>query len=73
MLQSYRVCDPTSPTCLAFEMSDDEWQDEYDDEDYFWIEEPDPTVAVSLCARCNLLVNQRTCLDYADESINDIG
>ncbi|RHZ49912.1 hypothetical protein CDV55_102263 [Aspergillus turcosus] len=29
-------------------MSDDEWQDEYDDEDYFWIEEPDPTVADDL-------------------------
>ncbi|KAF7118511.1 hypothetical protein CNMCM5793_008037 [Aspergillus hiratsukae] len=29
-------------------MSDDEWQDEYDDEDVFWIEEPDPTVADDL-------------------------
>jgi hypothetical protein len=28
-------------------MSDDEFYEEYDDE-YFWIEEPDPTVAVSL-------------------------
>ncbi|GFF55459.1 hypothetical protein IFM46972_10273 [Aspergillus udagawae] len=29
-------------------MSDDEYLDEYDDEDVFWIEEPDPTIADDL-------------------------
>jgi hypothetical protein len=47
------VCLSAFANVLAFEMSDDEWQDDYDDEEYFWIEEPDPTVAVSLFARCS--------------------
>jgi hypothetical protein len=54
-------------------MSDDEYLDEYDDEDVFWIEEPDPTIAVSFCARCNFWLISGRVLDYADERINAIG